>query len=333
MMQEPATIPRRPVPQACRPNGLTLTIPGIVLAMACLVSLAAAAEEPVAPPSAELLRDASFRDGFVLLRPQPGREVVCGTVRRPDHGAPVWQLAQWSSRFAFDATTVATPCAGGNLRISTPARSVTFGDGGILTLAMNAGIEYGGHPRAAADPWVHLLVQQPVATLPRLGDLSALRLHVEARRVRARLVLGDGYDPQIHAAQFLIYITVQNLEKDSPGYGSFLWFGVPVFDNRNRKSETYAAPDFGGTGKFIYTPGSTNFTSGSTHDDGWVRFDADLLPLMREGLAAARARGFLKGLEGDAQFRVAALNMGWEVPGSFDVEMHVRGLSLTAASR
>ena len=332
MMQEPAK-QQRPGAQACRRRVSTRTIPRIVIALGCVATLAAAAEQPAAKPGAELLRDASFRDGFALLSPQPGREVVCGTLRRPDHGAPVWQLAQWSSRFPFDATTVATPCAGGNLRISTAARSVTFGDDGILTLAMNAGLEYGGHPRAAADPWVHLLVQQPVATSPRLGDLSALRLHVEARRVRARLVRSDGFDPQIHAAQFLIYITVQNLEKDSPGYGSFLWFGVPVFDNRYRKSQTYAAPDFGGTGKFIYTPGSTNFTTGSTHDDGWVSFNADVLPLMHEGLAAARARGLLKGPEGDTQFRVAVLNMGWEVPGSFDVEMQVRGLSLTAATR
>ena len=336
MIQESVTILQRSGSQACRRRNRTLMIPRIWLTMGCLVTLATAAEQPVAKPVAkpatELLRDASFRDGFVLLCPQPGHEVVSGTVHRPGRDAPVWQLAQWSSRFPFDETTVATPRAGGMLQISTAARSVSFGDG-ILTLALNAATEYGEHPRAAADPWVHLLVQQPIAALPGLGDLTALRLHVEARRVRARLLRSAGYDSQIHAAQFLIYITVQNLDKDSLGYGNFLWFGVPVFDDRSRKTQTYAAPDFGGTGKFIYTPGSANFTSDSTHDDGWVTFDADLLPLMHEGLTAARTRGFLKGSEGDVQFRVAALNMGWEVPGSFDVEMQVCRLGLTASTR
>ncbi len=142
-----------------------------------------------------------------------------------------------------------------------------------------------------------------------------------------------GYDPRIHAAQFQIFITVQDLNKDSPDYGNYLWFGVPIFDNRKRVVSTYSAPDFGGTGKFIHTPGSERFTKGSTHDEGWVVFDAELLPLVREGLAAAHGRGFLKGLDEAPSFRVTAFNMGWEVPGTFDVGMQVRKLSLVSESR
>jgi hypothetical protein len=294
----------------------------------------AAAADPAAAPGTELLRDSSFRHGFVLLRPEPGRKVECGTVRGPDGADPVWQLAQWSSRHPFDGSTTVARGDGGTLRLVTPARAVSFGGGdGILTLAVNAAAEYGGRPRAEGEPWAHLLVEQPVATQPRLDRLAALRLHLEARRVRAERTRGDGFDPRIHAAQFLIFLTVQNLEKGQPGFGDYLWFGVPVFDTRHRMSQTYAAPDSAGSGKFIYTPGSERFTSGSTHDEGWVTFDADLLPLIREGLAAARDRGFLKGLDDDGLFRIAALNMGWEVPGTFDVEMQIRRLSLTAATR
>jgi hypothetical protein len=194
-------------------------------------------------------------------------------------------------------------------------------------------LEYGERPRAAGEPWVHLLVEQPVVSLPRLGDLTALRLHVEARRVRVQLAKAEGLNPRIHAAQFLIFLTVQNREKGSPGFGNYLWFGIPVFDNRRRMSPVYAAQESRGTGKFIYTAASERFTQGSTHDEGWVTFDADILPLIREGLAVARARGFMKELETDAALRVAGLNMGWEVPGSYDVEMQVRRLSLAAAGK
>jgi len=282
----------------------------------------------------ELLRDPSFRRGFVLLRAEPGRKVECGTVRGPSADAPVWQLAQWSSRHPFDGTTAVTHGDGGSLRLANPARTVGFGgDEGILTLAVNTAAEYADRPRAGSEPWVHLLVEQSVATPPRLADLTALRLRLEARRVRARLAREEGYDPRIHAAQFQIFITVQNLEKGSPGFGNYLWFGVPVFDNRHRSCPTYAAPDFAGSGKYIYTPGSGHFTTGSTHDEGWVTFEADLLPLIREGIDTARARGFLKQVDDPGLLRVAALNMGWEVPGTFDVEMQVRRLSLAATPR
>ncbi len=290
--------------------------------------LSAAAEET------ELIGDPSFQRGFVLLRPETGKKVECGTVLAPDAKAAAWQLAQWSSKNPLDGTTPLVKAASGGLRLSNPARSVSFGgNDGILTLAVNTAEEYGDRPRAEGEPWVHLLVEQPIARPPRLGDLHSLRLQLEARKIRARLARADGHDPERHAAQFLLFLSLQNLEKDSPGYGNYLWFGVPIFDNRHRTSETYSAQDFGGTGKFIHTPATKHFTAGSTHDAGWVKFNADLLPLIREGLAVARSKGFLKGTDGDDLLRVAAMNMGWEVPGTFDVEMQVRGLSLISTPR
>jgi hypothetical protein len=277
----------------------------------------------------ELLRDPSFRQGFILLRPEPGRTVECGTVRGQAGEGPVWQLAQWSSRYPFEATTPVTRGEGGVSRLATAARSVAFGDG-VLSLAVNAAAEYGDRPRKDGEPWPHLLVQQPIVAQPRLNELATLRLHCEARRVRSERGHSEGYDPRLHAAQFLIFLSVQNLEKESAGFGDYLWFGVPVYDSRHRTSSTYAAPDTAGSQKYIYTPGTERYTSGSTHDEGWVTFDADLLPLIHEGLTTARAQGFLKGLEDDGRFRIAAINMGWEMPGTFDVEMQVRNFSLLA---
>ncbi len=301
----------------------------------CLILLAGISPVRALPDTTsgtELLRDPSFRQGFVLLRPEPGRKVECGVVRGSEGGEPVWQLAQWSSRYPFEATTSVTRGKGGASRLATAARSVVFGDG-VLSLAVNTATEYGERPRREEEPWVHLLVEQSIITQPCIGHLAALRLHCEARRVRSELVHADGYDPRLHAAQFLIFLSIQNLEKESPGFGDYLWFGVPVYDNRHRTSSTYAAPDTAGSQKYIFTPGSDHYTSGSTHDEGWVTFDADLLPLIREGLATARKQGFLKGLEDDGRFRIAAINMGWEVPGTFDVEMQVRNFSLIAAAR
>jgi hypothetical protein len=302
----------------------------LVLATAGLVASLARAGE-ASPPPIQVLEDPSFRRGFILLRPQPGREVAAGTIRGVTESAPVWQLAQWSSRFPFDETTPAVATDGGGLRIQNSARAVEFGGHeGILTLAVSAGLEYGDTPRAGDAPWVHLLAQQSLAKKPQLGELVTLRFHVEARRIRSQLASESGFDARLHAAQFLIFFAVQNLEKDTAGFGDFLWFGVPIFDTRHRRCSTYAAQDFGGTGKFIYIPAAERFTAGSVHDDGWVTFEADLLPLMKEGLAVARERGFLKGAAADKSLRITSCNLGWEVPGSYDVEMQIRRLRLDA---
>ncbi len=50
-------------------------------------------------------------------------------------------------------------------------------------------------------------------------------------------------------------------------------------------------------------------------------------------LETAWKRGFLTGSRGFADDRITGMNLGWEVPGLFDVEMQVRDLSLEVRAR
>ena len=56
--------------------------------------------------------------------------------------------------------------------------------------------------------------------------------------------------------------------------------------------------------------------------------DTDLVPLLRESLESAWSKGFLTESRVLADYRITSINLGWEVPGCFDVAMQVRGLSL-----
>jgi hypothetical protein len=143
----------------------------------------------------------------------------------------------------------------------------------------------------------------------------------------------NDYSPSLHAAQFLVYLTVANRNPKASGYQECFWFGIPVYDNRNSIIPTYEAQDFGNTKLFIFTPGSTNFTAASTHAGEWVTFAKDLLPLIREGLEHARAKGFIKGSADLADYRPLGIFIGWEVPGMFQVELQIRNLSLKAVTR
>jgi hypothetical protein len=145
-----------------------------------------------------------------------------------------------------------------------------------------------------------------------------------------------GYTPKLHAAHFQIFFTLQNLDRRNPGYGQYLWFGVPLFDDRHPVPKAHIAKDSGkedATGMFIFTPDGAEFSGRSAHDREWITIDKDLLPLMREGLKTAWERGFLQDSRSLADYRISGMNLGWEVPGIFDAAMQIRDLSLEVEER
>jgi hypothetical protein len=284
----------------------------------------------------ELIRDPHFQNGFLLLDPQPGQRVVYGEATDAAASAkPVWDLAQWSSKFPLDAArTKRRP--NGVVGFTNVAKSICVGAPGTagadLSLGVNASAEYGNRARKSQEePWVHLLVQQDIENLPSLAELASCRFHVEARLKHSKLHRTDDYTPSRHAAQFLIYLTVANRNPKSPGYGQYFWFGIPVYDDRSRIAPSYQARDFGDTKMFIYTLASDVFAKQSTHDRQWVTFANDLMPLIREGLETGWQRGFMPGSRELADYRLTGIFIGWEVPGILDVEVQLRNLSLRTA--
>jgi hypothetical protein len=285
----------------------------------------------------EVIEDNRFSRGFDLSETKPGRHVRYGLLKGFSTAAPPsWRLLQWSSRFPLEPVNQ-TNTAHGGLLCSNAAKAVIVGVEKSaerdLILAANTRVEYGPRARKLGDPWVHLLVEQDFEPPVPLHKLSAAKLHVEARLSRARNLHEGDYSPGVHAAQFQIFFTVQNRNRQSAGHGDLVWFGVPIYDNRDRFPKEFKAQDFGGTAKFIYTPRGETYTTNSAHDGEWITIDKDLLPLMREALETAWARGFLTGSKDISDYYIGAMNMGWELPGTFDVEMQVRNLSLKVVEK
>jgi len=299
----------------------------------CLASWAVAFAAAAA--DRELIRDSHFQNGFFLLEPKPGQRIVYGQLAGPRPAAPVWDLAQWSSRFPLQTndpviTTGGVIWSNAAKRVIAGRSETAMAD---LSLAVAAGVEYPRARQSMSEPWVHLLVQQDLENPPALGELAACPIHLEARLRHSRLVSTNDYSPAMHAAQFLVYLTVANRNPKAAGYQACFWFGIPVYDNRERMVSAYEAQDFGDTKLFICTPATDNFARESLHDGNWVTYERDLLPLLRQGLEHAHAKGFIKGSSDLADFRPLGLFIGWEVPGRFDVEVQMRNLSLRAVAR
>jgi hypothetical protein len=308
-----------------------------LVAQRALASSSRPADTAPAPATLhELIRDNHFQQGFSLLDPKPGRRVVYGQLQGfIPKGKPVWDLAQWSSKFPLKAE-VHERLADGSLRFANEAKAITLGpaksDEADLSLAVNTNVEYGNRARQKSEPWVHLLVQQPVADAPPLSKLAAARFSVAFRLKHSRLTKTSDYSPDLHAAQLQLFLSLQNRNRQSPGHGEYLWFGIPFYDNRHRMPPAYKAQDFGDTKMFIFTCAAEDLTRESSHDGKWVSVDKDLLPLMHEGMTAAWSRGFLRGSHQLADYAIANIVLGWEVTGLFDVEMQIRDLSLKVSS-
>ena len=95
-----------------------------------------------------------------------------------------------------------------------------------VAMAVNSAVEYGPVARTKTAPWVHLLAEQEFAPSASFAQLTSAVLHVEARLLRARNLHHGDYSPDVHAAQFQIFFTVQNRNRKSQGHGDLLWFGV-----------------------------------------------------------------------------------------------------------
>lgn len=284
----------------------------------------------------ELIRDPHFQNGLILLDPNPGKKVPYGTLGGPGAGSqPIWDLAQWASKYPLQNDPQWAPDGFAN-----EGKAVLIGPPGSesadLCLAVAGSAEYGTRVRQKGEDWVHLLVEQRIQNRRPLDQMAKARLHLEARLRKSKKNPMPGYSRDLHAAHFQVFFTIQNCNKSAPDYRRYVWFGIPIYDDRHRLSPAYAARDGGkkdATGMFIYKPAGTVFAPTSTHDGQWVTIDRDILPLIQQGLDAAFQNGFLKDPRSLSDYSITSINVGWEVSGIFDVDLQVRNLSLLVTPR
>jgi hypothetical protein len=306
-----------------------------LLLMAILLPTAVGAQTDTGT-GRELIRDPHFRRGFVVYDPAPGKKVVRGAFHvDPDAGEPVWGLAQWHSKHSL-AGTKPHRLPSRALRWANPAKAVIVAPPGSedadLVLAIDSRVEYSDRARRKGEDWPHLLVSQRIESSPHLAEMAALQFEISARLRRSEAFRTEDYSPHLHAAQYVVVITVQNLNRESEGYGDFLWFGIPLYDDRWRIPRPFTAPDQAQS-KFIYTPPGEAFTTDSTHDGEWITIRRDLRPLMLDALSAAWERGFLPDSRDLADYRLGGISAGWELTGILDVELQTKDLSLKALLR
>ncbi len=262
---------------------------------------------------------------------------------REPYNETIWTLAQWGSQGTLWGTEP-VPLSSGVTVWSNEFKHVVFdsvdGDDGNVILAVNSVAEYDGVYRQSGESWPHLLVSQGISdpsgwftdTAPWISDLHEVIIDMDLKLLKADNIYTTGYSSSLHAAQFLLYFTIQNLRlprDTNPDFGNFLWFGMRFYDDRKTLPSLSVSHD-SGTGKLIYNIGIAPFTDEGMQVGEWKRITGDILPHIKLGLAEAWGYGYLTNSFDLADYKIGGMNMGWEVPGLSDVSMQVRNFGVQA---
>lgn len=214
-----------------------------------------------------------------------------------------------------------------------PAKKFGFDSkDGSIYLELNAEVEYDA-PRKSGEMWCHLLYEQDFSSnLVQLSSLSSLAVYSEYAVSKFEDKMGGKADASLHAAQVVWYLTLQNRNKSSKDYGSYIWFGIGLWDNRSegKTMPLYAAND-GGTSAFIYSPSSTKYLTSSDGILPKVGHKAiarmDVLDVAKGAYDLAIERGYLGSTKYEDLY-VGGTNFGFEVPGTYNIGVDISSIGV-----
>ena len=293
----------------------------------------------------DIIVDPYFKSGFFLQGPSPVTDQRVnfhylgygGNSILPSR--KVWIMSQWWTPFDFKDAIFHEE--NGVYEYSNESRRCLIDiKEGSFHFELDSGKEYMkkyGHGRTSpSDPWSHFLLEQdfhhPLKFRKTLALMARLNFSIE------KVVNEDEshYDPKIHAAQFLWYVVVKECAEgeaeENSLSGRYIWIGIPIYDNRYAMSKTFDQGFQGATNALIYT-----LSSGEYLPKDGLRIGEkqsyeicyDLFPHIKKSVRYAVRNGIFKS---EKNVYITYMNIGWELPGSFQVASTIKSLRLEAIS-
>jgi hypothetical protein len=300
---------------------------------AVVVFLAGQCGNPLQAGELCLLKDPHFQSGAVLYGPQEGSaHVPTGHLmglKRDDK--PIWGVSQWNTKTPFQGEPTDADPRPKVIDYQSGSKDIRFGSADSafadVSLRLDSSEEYIGGLRPKQQRWPALYLWQQIEEGPSFEKLQAVHFSMEARLMSSKnLHPPQGRDDKSNAAQFTVFITLQNFNKQSPDFGKYVWFGVPIYDNRFEFSPHHEQQD-AATHKLIYLVDDRLVTKDRIQNGQWAHFEGDLANEMKQSVKAAITTGNLSHTNLSDVF-IRSLNVGWEIPGTFDADMQIRNLSV-----
>ncbi len=286
----------------------------------------------------EIIQDVLFEKGFALTPLDPAIVQQGGGFEKTyldtldfgkDGSHPAWMLAQWNSRYDL-ADTPLVNGKDGSIEYANEGKKIALYPDHSLWLEVDASQEY-DNPRMNGQSWPHLLIAQNFHNgSPNVGESDRLDFSMEIKLEKCENKMTDRtYNLFLHTAQTPFYFMLVNNNKNSMDYNQRIWFGLPSYDYRYpvlRDNETVLWDI--GTSTFIYgVPETTIWGNVSLHDGNWHKTHMDIKPLINRALEAMKEHDVFRNTTLE-DLIITSMNFGWEVPGTFDAAIRVRGISL-----
>jgi len=306
----------------------------------------------------ELLQDLTFSRGFYVSPfisngSQVGDWSIITHGGKAADGNPVWTLAQWGCTHDMRTEESYTFTREGNV--------LTYDDGGkymqidtdkagTITLGIKGSEEYtrdeNGNIRERtelSENWPHILIDQAIGT-PIDSTVESVFMEITYEVTECTSLVDRTIypiDELLNAAQFQWFITLYDNNEESETYNHGMFFGFSMFDTRSMGAtpKGYSAYDGGkedSTGAYIYMFSLSQAKSFSQNVleslpssvvGKEVRIKVDILPFLKQALKEAKQAGALLGASVD-KLRIGGTNIGWELPGNYDVCVKISNVNI-----
>ena len=283
-----------------------------------------------------LLADAKFEHGFEVEKTGVGNDTG-GSRTRLDYMGTALEGSYW---------TIAQHCCNKSLLLGTESKEgdwYVYTDHeeadevsktvrinpqtGSITLNALTSKDY-LHPRQGSEGWIHLLIQTGFTGVRELDVMEKLNLKIGFTFNRMDLMMTrEEYDVNLHTAQFQLYFVIGT--RNTRDESQQMWFGVPFFDYRNTELTSYSGALDAGTNMYISSMGNEDIMDEVASVEKRFDIDVDLKPYLGNALKNAQEKGFLANSVIDDLYLVN-MNLGWEIPGTFDVGVDIHYFDLIA---
>lgn len=302
----------------------------------------------------EILRDMNFSRGLEVSKFHSNTSggIPEGTLDfngKSAAGGAVWSMGQWGCTVSLmDADFVRD---GTRLSYYDGSKLYAFDavKTGSVSLAIKGSVEYGKDEKGeyrdrlqSTENWPHNIIGQSIPeNLGAVKGAERLMWECEYTVTQCDRLTKYPIDKNMHAAQFQWFVSMYNNNPNTESYRQSVWFGFSMFDTRNPNACPGGMAAFDGgkednTGMFIYMFSLAqaddtlewNVIEKPTSVVGKRRtVKVDVLPFIKAGIVSAQKKGALAGAAYEDMV-FSSTNIGWEIPGSYDVSVDIHAMNM-----
>lgn len=286
-----------------------------------------------------LISDANFSNGFRLLEPRDDGKRVEAKILNYDGAATgdyKWEMSQWASPFNFKDANYSVTDKDTYLYKNVNRSVEVDTKNNAITLNLDSYAEYMeryGQSRTGSENWSHLLLEQNFENPANISLIKYAVAHLEFIINKSE---NKDLSQPIPCAQLTWYFTITDVRNGDSRYQSgnddndYMWFGLSIYDSRYpylSESSHVDAGFNGATNRLIYGMDSRNYLPENLEIGKEYVIDIDILPFIKRAYLFGIQNGALEN-SNLSDLVINYMNIGWELPGSYDVSLTLKNMSV-----